>query len=135
MMWKWATLAGLAISGSLVVTNAVLPADSHATRLEVGERNRHDPAIIHERHGRNATSTNWSGYAVTGPDGSVTDVKGSWKVPDVVCSSPGTPNSYASFWVGIDGYGSNTVEQIGTDSDCSGGNAVYYAWYEFYPHQ
>jgi hypothetical protein len=36
--------------------------------------------------------------------------------------------------VGIDGYASNTVEQIGTDSDCSSGNPVYYAWYEFYPH-
>jgi hypothetical protein len=25
------------------------------------------------------------------------------------------------------------VEQIGTDSDCSGGKPSYYAWYEFYP--
>jgi len=96
---------------------------------------RQDPAIIHERHGHNATSTNWAGYAVTGPDGSVTDVKGSWKVPAVNCSSPGVANGYASFWIGIDGYESRTVEQIGTDSDCSSGKPVYYAWYEFYPHQ
>jgi len=48
------------------------------------------------------------------------------------CLAP--PNQYASFWVGIDGYSSNTVEQIGTDSDCQNGKPVYYAWYEFYPH-
>jgi hypothetical protein len=79
------------------------------------------------------TSTNWSGYAVTGAKGSVTDVTASWIVPAIqgTCSST---NQYASFWVGIDGYDSNTVEQIGTDSDCQNGNPVYYAWYEFYPH-
>jgi hypothetical protein len=41
--------------------------------------------------------------------------------------------TYSSFWVGIDGYTSKTVEQTGTDSDCNGGSAKYYAWYEFYP--
>jgi len=35
-------------------------------------------------------------------------------------------------WAGI-GDTSNTVEQIGTDSDCQGGVPVYYAWYEMYP--
>ncbi len=75
-------------------------------------------------------STNWSGYAVTGPTGSVSDVKGSWKVPSVSCTSKTT---YSSYWVGIDGYSSSTVEQTGTDSDCSSGSPVYYAWYEFYP--
>src|SRR5437899_2952963 len=71
-------------------------------------------------------STNWSGFAVTGSG--VTDAKGSWIVPSVTCSSSTT---YSSYWVGIDGYSSNTVEQTGTDSDCSSGHGVYYAWYEF----
>src|SRR5262245_47089269 len=80
--------------------------------------------MIHLRHGRStATSTNWSGYAVTGPNGSVSDVKASWYVPTASC--PPSPNQYASFWVGIDGYSSNTVEQIGTDSDCQNGTPVY----------
>jgi Peptidase A4 family len=35
--------------------------------------------------------------------------------------------------VGIDGDNSNTVEQTGTDSDCSRGTPTYYAWYEMYP--
>jgi hypothetical protein len=75
-------------------------------------------------------STNWSGYAVTGS--SFTYAKGSWTVPSVNCST--TPNTYAAFWVGIDGWSSSTVEQTGTDSDCDGKTASYYAWYEFYPN-
>lgn len=74
-------------------------------------------------------STNWSGYAVTGS--SFTSAKGSWIIPTVNCSK--TPNTYSSFWVGIDGWTSSTVEQTGTDSDCNGSRASYYAWYEFYP--
>lgn len=93
---------------------------------------RHDPIHIRARHGNQVTSSNWSGYAVTGADGSVTNAKGSWVVPYVNCGA--TPTAYASFWVGIDGYSSNTVEQIGTDSDCQNGSPSYYAWFEFYPH-
>jgi hypothetical protein len=78
-------------------------------------------------------STNWGGYAVTGAKGSVTDVKASWIVPAIGGTCPST-DQYASFWVGIDGYSSNTVEQVGTDSDCQNGKQVYYAWFEFYPH-
>jgi hypothetical protein len=76
-------------------------------------------------------STNWSGYAVTGSTGSVTYVQGSWIVPAVTGNR--FTSAYSSFWVGIDGFSSNTVEQIGTDSDIQRGRAVYYAWYEFYP--
>jgi hypothetical protein len=74
-------------------------------------------------------STNWSGYAVTGSG--FTSAKGSWTVPSVNCAK--TPNTYSSFWVGIDGWTSSTVEQTGTDSDCNGSSPSYYAWYEFYP--
>jgi hypothetical protein len=35
--------------------------------------------------------------------------------------------------VGLDGDTTGTVEQTGTEADCSGGSAVYYAWYEMYP--
>jgi len=94
---------------------------------------RHAPIIIRERRNSVTTSSNWSGYAVTGSRGSVTDVKGSWIVP-AIQTPCGSTNQYASFWIGIDGYNSNTVEQIGTDSDCQGGAPAYYAWYEFYPH-
>ncbi|MGA9474588.1 MAG: G1 family glutamic endopeptidase [Terriglobales bacterium] len=75
------------------------------------------------------TSENWSGFAVTGS--AFTVAKGSWTIPTVNCTK--TPSTYSSFWVGIDGYSSSTVEQTGTDSDCSGTSPRYYAWYEFYP--
>jgi len=80
------------------------------------------------------TSNNWAGFVVTGAVGSVSDVKGSWIVPLVASCSPGE-NSFSSFWIGIDGYGSSTVEQIGSDSDCSRGVPTYFAWWEFYPQK
>ena len=58
---------------------------------------------------------------------------GSWIVPSVTCTQ-GAADSYSSFWVGIDGYNSSTVEQIGIDADCVSGTAEYSAWFEFYPH-
>src|SRR5690349_9536401 len=74
-------------------------------------------------------STNWAGYAVTAGGGAVTAVSGNWAVPAVSSSVSG----YSSAWVGIDGYNSSSVEQIGTDSDYVNGAAQYYAWYEMYP--
>ena len=80
---------------------------------------------IHMR--TNSTSSNWSGYAVTG--GRYTTVSASWTEPTVKCSG----TAYSSFWIGLDGDTSNTVEQTGTDADCSGSTPQYYAWYEMYP--
>jgi peptidase A4-like protein len=76
-----------------------------------------------------STSTNWSGYDVTGTG--ATHVVGTWTAQAVTCA-PGE-SSWSSPWVGIDGDTSNTVEQIGTDSDCNRGAPYYYAWYEMYP--
>ena len=106
----------LAIS---VVAGSILPASEqyHKPKIRVGTSSGY--------------STNWAGYALDGPTGSVNDVKGSWKVPAVTCSKKS--NTYSAFWVGIDGDNSNTVEQIGTSSDCRNGKPTYYAWYEFYP--
>ena len=90
-------------------------------------------ALAPREHSASSNSTNWSGYAVTGTSGSVSDAKGSWIVPTIQGSCPGT-NQYSSFWVGIDGFNSGTVEQTGTDSDCQNGVPTYYAWFEFFPH-
>src|SRR5712692_4471420 len=121
------------IAGSLAVV-AILSLSSlglaQSLSPQAGVPHRSVPRIRALTNGA-ATSTNWSGYAVTGPAGSVTDAKGSWIVPSVTCSSAA---SYSSFWVGIDGFNSNTVEQTGTDSDCQSGVPTYYAWFEFYPH-
>jgi len=76
-----------------------------------------------------AESTNWSGYAVNGANGHFSSVAASWTEPKATCNG----TKYASFWVGLDGYNSNSVEQTGTDSDCVGSSASYYGWYEMYP--
>ena len=46
---------------------------------------------------------------------------------------PAGGSQYAAFWVGLDGYAGKTVEQIGTEADCTGPSPGYYAWYEVYP--
>ena len=79
--------------------------------------------------GRAGTSTNWSGYAAFG--GTFTSVTSTWTQPTVAC---GSGKTYSAYWVGIDGYNSSTVEQLGTEADCSSGTPSYYAWYEMYPH-
>jgi hypothetical protein len=80
---------------------------------------------------RHSTSSNWGGYAVTGAAGTFTSVSASWTQPAVTCTSQ---NTWSSYWVGLDGDTTSTVEQLGTDSDCSSGSPRYYAWYEMYPH-
>jgi len=75
-----------------------------------------------------AQSTNWSGYA--GTTGRYTSVSANWTQPAGVCSRG---DQYAAFWVGLDGYNSSTVEQTGSEVDCVGRTAEYYAWYEMYP--
>ena len=80
------------------------------------------------------TSSNWSGYvaetSLSNPQSdSVSAVSGTWTVP----TATGTGTEYSSVWVGIDGYNSSSVEQLGTDSDVVNGVAQYYVWYEMYP--
>lgn len=77
-----------------------------------------------------STSTNWSGYAVSG-FGPYRSVSATWQQPAVNCAK--TPTGWSSFWVGLDGDTTSTVEQTGTEADCSSGSPVYYAWYEMYP--
>lgn len=82
------------------------------------------------------TSSNWSGYVVqssmTSPiSGFITSVVGTWKIPEL--NSSASQNAYVAMWVGIDGYSSETVEQIGTEQDIVNGVQQNYAWIELYP--
>src|SRR2546427_3366715 len=112
-------MTAILVALSLLTVAAAVP----PSNLSLGPRIR-DPS---------SNSTNWSGFAVTAGSGAVSDAKGSWIVPTIQGSCAST-NQYSSFWVGIDGFNSGTVEQTGTDSDCQNGVPTYYAWYEFYPH-
>ena len=118
-------------TAAIIAAVLVVGASAHSavpTQLSHAVAHGSAPRIVLHDAGRNSTSTNWSGYATTGT--TYTDVKGSWTQPAGSCTSSTT---YSSFWVGIDGDGTNTVEQTGSDVDCSGGTPVYYAWYEMYP--
>jgi hypothetical protein len=92
----------------------------------------HRPVVLGRslRHDT-VTSGNWSGYAVQSAS-QFTAVAGTWVQPGTSCATAGA--TYAAFWVGIDGYASQSVEQLGTDTDCrSKGHPSYYAWWEMYP--
>lgn len=75
------------------------------------------------------TSANWSGYVANDPCALFDSVSASWTVPAVSCSSG---DQFSAEWVGIDGDTSSTVEQDGTEGDCSGGIGSYDAWYEMF---
>ena len=78
-----------------------------------------------------ATSENWSGYAEAGPPGTFTSVSSSWTEPTVTCTAQQT---FSSFWVGLDGDGTQSVEQTGTEADCNNGVATYQGWFEMFPN-
>ncbi len=90
------------------------------------------------------TSSNWSGYAVTGATGTYRP-NNSWIYTEFVVPVAQQPFGtcsggwdYSSLWDGFDGYGSGDVLQAGIEADayCSGSSkSTYYsAWYEWYPY-
>jgi hypothetical protein len=112
----------LALVAAAVPASAAAPDLVHG-KLAAGRAHPVDP------HGRavGSTSTNWAGYTATG--GRYTSVAASWTEPTVSCGG----TAYSSFWTGLDGDGSSTVEQAGAEADCSGATPRYFAWYEMYP--
>lgn len=70
----------------------------------------------------------WSGYVSVGR--AFTSVSARFTVPRVTCPEP---DMNASFWVGLDGFDSPTVEQIGVEALCRDGEARYAAWWQAYP--
>ena len=60
----------------------------------------------------------------------VSGISASWKVPKV---NPSENYTFSGVWVGIGGYGEETLIQTGTEQECINGKAVYYAWYELLP--
>jgi hypothetical protein len=82
------------------------------------------------------TSINWSGYAdaETGSN-TVSQVSGNWTVPAVSCLPRPYQNqdAFLANWVGIDGFSDQTVEQLGSATQCFEGVEYYYVWYEMYP--
>jgi Peptidase A4 family len=76
-------------------------------------------------------SYNWSGYAdVSTTANTFTGVSGTWRQPATVCSPE---QRLTAFWVGLDGFNNETVEQLGTLAYCFEGVPTYFTWWEMFP--
>jgi hypothetical protein len=145
-----AAMAGaVTLTGATAATTVAAPARvSHATsarflseaRSEIARylRHYHPQAMLVHTRGAHAVkgvtavgSFNWSGYADTSKTKQeFTKVSGSWTAPSVTCSAE---DQITSGWVGLDGFSTGTVEQLGTLAQCFQGVAVYDTWYEMFP--
>jgi hypothetical protein len=85
--------------------------------------------VLQAQPSATTSSPNWAGYVAAG--GPYTSASASWIVPGANCGN--AVGTTSATWVGIDGWGGNSVEQIGTDSNCTLFNASYWAWYQMYP--
>jgi hypothetical protein len=124
-----ARLLAFAAAGAATLLAGAVPA---AATASAGFAPQH---ATHPAHARpmvggtfNQDGGNWSGWVSTGSGFS--SVSASWNEPEVTCNSS---NDLYAPWVGIDGYGSQSVEQTGVATDCSSGSPQYQAWYEMYP--
>ena len=135
--------AGLAVGLAAALTAALAPAASLSPAAGRSDRNAApvalpssvvmspvvmSPVVMAPSAGFGANSHNWAGWASSNHHTSVT---ASWHEPSVSCAAH--ENSDSAFWIGLDGYGSNSVEQTGTQAGCTDGHAFYAAWTEFYP--
>ena len=91
------------------------------------------PIAGKQRTGRHqVASTNWSGYVAR--ENTFNRASGSWQMPTANCNGvKGQKETVATFFIGLDGFDSGTVEQTGVDAICIGKTAFYEPWYEFYP--
>src|ERR1700722_6472264 len=72
----------------------------------------------------------WGGYVSSERSGAFTSATASWIEPKVTCRDD---ESLYAPWVGIDGYGSEEVEQTGVQTYCGTGKPKDSAWYEMSP--
>lgn len=86
------------------------------------------------RPGARATSPNWSGYIDDSPNGRrYTAVRASWVQPTVTCPTA-TVEPKVALWVGLDGNVNGSVEQDGTEAQCTAKGVVHYStWWYMYP--
>ena len=76
------------------------------------------------------TSSNWSGYAISGKKGAFRQISADWIVPYV---KPTIKAAYSSAWIGIDGFKNSSLIQTGTGHESVNGTVRYYAWWEILP--
>jgi Peptidase A4 family len=120
-------IAALATASSAAMALTALSAVPAAAAVSAGAP--HAAVITHRLRAHAGANDNWGGYAVTGS--TYTSVTGDWTVPALNCSATAGD---VSFWSGLDGYTSESVEQIGLDAVCTSGSKIEYnPWVEMYP--
>ena len=144
-----AAMAGAVTLSGATATTVAAPGRSHAVpsarflteaRTALVRYLRHDHPqawLVHTGHAHSIKgvtavgSFNWSGYADTSATNQTfTKVSGAWTTPSVTCSPE---DQITSDWVGLDGFSSGTVEQLGTISWCFQKTPTYFTWYEMFP--
>lgn len=120
-------VAAVALGVLTAVIPAVIPAAAQVTTGAAMGGYTYGPA--HRQHHRYDDGV-WGGYVAQGSG--FTSISGSWVEPQVSCN---TSNDVFAPWVGVDGYGSQTVEQTGVETNCANGSPEYKPWYEMYPAQ
>lgn len=114
---------------SLAAALAIASVTSAAAGTNSGVTTSSTTSAVSTPADYNGTQT-WTGYVLVGHEVGFKQVTADFKVPVVSCTAPG---SKASFWIGLDGYGNGTVEQVGISTNCA--NVPYYrAWFEMYPN-
>lgn len=84
--------------------------------------------------GAATTSRIWAGYAaVACKTCQVRYVEATFNVPRVNTCTPSTNGSGAAIWVGLDGVGNKTVEQVGILIICTTNGPAYGGFYEMAP--
>jgi len=127
-------LAALSVASAMLAVPPVAGANPPATAGYAGPARdvTENPATINGSH--RFTSRNWDGY-LTYTSSESTDfstVAASWIQPTVTCEAK---NAWTVFWIGLDGWFNDTVEQGGTQAQCGtvGGTPAYSMWWEMYP--
>jgi peptidase A4-like protein len=133
MLRRWCIpLAGLALAGGALAASAPAAASSHPAghTIHLVRPAMHGtaPMAVRGRPRQAAQSTNWSGFAAHSK--TYKKISASWVEPTAHC--PGG-SQFSSFWVGLDGFNSGTVEQTGSEVDCRSGSPKYFGWYEMFP--
>ena len=125
-------LAAVIMSGPIAAQTAELSGEPD--HLPMKPYRNPDGSFLRGLRGE-ATSANWSGYAVT-TGAPYTSASATWQVPNVSYDGGNTPygGEYVFNWVGIGGYSDSTLIQLGNESVVSTAGATsFYVWYELYP--
>lgn len=131
-----ASLALALLSGAGPATARVSPLTAAGARAPsahgkhlIGAAHREGPA----RTVTNYNSSNWDGYFATDAahDTDFTAISATWTEATVTCGSK--KKAWAGFWVGLDGWGNDSVEQGGTEAICLNGIPRYSVWWEMFP--